>query len=231
MREIRERAQRFNAKAGLIQLGFYWKQWAPLDPAVAHAEIFREAALIVGGAQKFVGFPEAVPFFLGKRGVAALHHVIIRRDEVQRRGVGGSVGIRIVLEPVHEIRALRNFVRDFAVFALEFADEGERGARSGKIAGSVQRKRSPEGIAAEKPPEARALARAGSAIAGDEAGAEIGIGDEALEPADAPPVVSLLELRVRQSEADGAGEIVLVILRGFLQQCRVIRRKVLVRFL
>ena len=212
MREIRERAQCFDAEAGLIQLGFHGEQRATFDPAVADALIFREAMLVVSGAEKFVGFPEAVPLFFGESRIAARVDVIVHRNEVERRGVGGGVGIRIALEPVHEICALGNFVGDFTVFALEFADERERGARSGKVTGGVKRERGPKRIAAEKPGESGALAGSGSAVAGDKASAKKWIGNKSLEFANARPIVGLLDLRVGKIERDGAGEIVLIIL-------------------
>ena len=89
-------------------------------------------------------------------------------------------------------------MRNLAVFALELSDERERGARGGKIACGVQSQISPKRIAPEKPGEAGALALAGSAVSGDEPGAEKRIGHESLEFAHARPVVGLLELHVRK---------------------------------
>src|SRR5256884_2068368 len=88
----------------------------------------------------------------------------------------------------------------------------------GKIAGGVQGERGPEGIAAEKPGEARALGLARSAVAGNKPGAEIRIADPSLELADARPIVSLLQLRVGKLKADRAREIVLVVFPGFLDR-------------
>src|SRR5256884_519939 len=143
---------------------------------------------------------------------------------------GGGVGIRIALEPVDKSGALRNFVRDLAVVALEFADECQSGTHRGKIAGGVQGERGPEGIAAEKPGEARALGLARSAVAGNKPGAEIRIADPSLELADARPIVSLLQLRVGKLKADRAREIVLVVFPGFFEQCGVVCGQMLVHF-
>src|SRR5438876_7578787 len=207
MGKIRERAERLDAEPGLIQLGFDREQRAAFDPAVPDAQVFRKTVLVVGGAQELVGFPQARPVFFGERGVAAFDHVIVHGNEVEWRGIGGGVGIRIALEPVDKSGALRNFVRDLAVVALEFADECQSGTYRGKIAGGVQGERGPEGIAAEKPGEARALGLARSAVAGNKPGAEIRIADPSLELADARPIVSLLQLRVGKLKADRAREI------------------------
>jgi hypothetical protein len=212
----------------LIEFRLHREKRAAFDPAVADALVFCKAMLIVGGEQKLIGFPEAVPLFFGEGVVPTGGYVIVHGDDVERRSVSGGVRIGIAFEPVHEICALRNFVGDFAVLALEFADEGERGARGGKITRSVESERGPEGIAPEKPGEAGALARAGCAVAGDEPRAEKGISDEALELADARPVVGLLDLGVGNVEIDGAGEIVLVILCGLLLERGVIGGEMLV---
>ena len=72
-----------------------------------------------------------------------------------------------------------------------------------KIAVGVEGQRRPHGIAAEKPGEAGALAFSRGAVAGDEAGAEIGIGDHALNHADARPVIGALQFFVGEVDADG----------------------------
>src|SRR6267378_1071706 len=126
--------------------------------------ILGKAMFVISRAQKLVGLPQIVPHFSCERGVPALHNVIIHRDDVEWSCVGRGVGIGITFEPVHEVRALRNFVRNFAVFALVFANERERGARAGKIPSSVEREGSPEGIAPEEPRKSRALALTRSAV-------------------------------------------------------------------
>ena len=201
--EIRERAQGFRSQAALVELGFYREQRAAFHPAVSESKILRQALRVIGGAHELIGLPQAVPLGFGEGGVAALRDVIVHGDDVERGGVGGSVRVGIIGEPVDEICALRDFVRDFSVVALVFADEFEGFARAGEIAVGVEGEGSPHGIAAEKPGEAGALAFSGGAVAGDESGAEIGIGDHALNHADARPVVGALELLVGEIHANG----------------------------
>ncbi len=171
MREIGEGAEGFGAEAALVQLGFYREQRAAFDPAVADAEILRETALVVGGAQELVGLFEAVPFGFCEGDVAALGDVVVGGDDVERSGVGGRVWIGIVLEPRDEICALSDFVGDFSIFALIFADELDGFLGGGEVADGVEGEAGPHGVAAEEPSEAGTLAFAGGAVAGDEAGA------------------------------------------------------------
>src|SRR2546429_3314007 len=185
---------------------------------MAESEVLRKVLWVVGGTHELIRLPQAVPFLARKVEVAAARDVIVHRDNVDRRGVGGGVAVRIVLEPIHETCALRDFVRNLAVVALELGDELEGGASGGKVADGVERERCPEGIAAEEPGKPGTLAGARRSVPGDQASAEVGIGDQSLDSADARPVVSLLELRVRKSDVERAVEIVTVVLGGISQQ-------------
>src|SRR5713226_3753451 len=115
MSQIRKRAQRLDSQSRLIEFGLHWKQRAAFHPPMPDSGIFGKALLVIGRAQKLVGFPQTVPFFFGKCGVAAFYDVIIHCDDVKRGCIGGGVRIGIAFEPVHEVRALRNFMRDLAV--------------------------------------------------------------------------------------------------------------------
>ena len=168
LREIGQRSQSFEAEAALVKLGLYGKKRTAFDPSVAESEVLRKVLRVIGGTQELVSLPQAVPFLARKVDVAAATHIIVRRDDVERRSVGGGVAVGIVLEPIHETRALRNFVGNFAVVALELGDEFERRASGGEIADGVQRERSPEGIAAKEPGKARTLAGARGAVSGDQ---------------------------------------------------------------
>jgi hypothetical protein len=112
----------------LIELRFDWQQRPAFHPPVPYAKILRQSPLIVGRFQKRISLLQTFPLLFGKRRVAALYDVVIHCDDVQWSGVSGGVGIRIAFEPVHEIRALGNFVWHLAIFALEFADEFQRRA-------------------------------------------------------------------------------------------------------
>src|SRR3981081_2043855 len=155
---------------------------------MAESEVLRKALWGVGGTHELIPLPQAVPFLARKVEVAAARDVIVRRDDVERRGVGGGVAIRIVLEPIHETCALRNFVRDLAVVALELGNELEGGAGGGEVADGVERERSPERIAAKEPGIAGTLAGARGSVSCDQAGAEVGIGDQSLYCAYARPL-------------------------------------------
>ena len=158
MGEIRKRAKRFASQSGLVQLRFHGKKRAAFHPAMADTDIFRKSTLIISRAQKLISLQKAFPFSPGKCRVAALRNIVIHRDEIKRSRIGRSVRVGIVFKPVHKICALRNFVGDFAVVALKFADEIERYARVGEVSRSIQREGSPERIAPEKPRETRTLA-------------------------------------------------------------------------
>src|SRR5260370_22860786 len=119
---------------------------------MADTNVFWESVLVVSGAQKFVGFSKALPFFPRKSGVTALRNIVIHRDEVERSCIGGSVRVGIILKPIHKICALRNFVRDLAIIALQLPDEVDPSAGIGNISRGIERQGGPERIAPDKPP-------------------------------------------------------------------------------
>ena len=138
LREIRERAERNGAEAALIQLGFHREQRAAFDPAVADAEILREALRRRMSISEIDRPSTGCPIWFGEIDVAALRDVIVHRDDVERSRVGGRVGVRKSLEPTDEICALGNFVGDFSVFALKFADELDGVCVVGEIADGIE---------------------------------------------------------------------------------------------
>src|SRR5580658_7645586 len=101
---------------------------------MSDAGIAREALIIASGLKKLISLPNPVPGFAGKFDIAALCHVVIRRNDEQRRCVGRGVGIGKIFEPGNEIRALRNLVRNFTVVALILSDELDCRAGSGVVA-------------------------------------------------------------------------------------------------
>src|SRR5205085_6573486 len=98
-----------------------------------------------------------------KLAVAGRAKVVRVRDDVERRRVGARPRELVIGEPRDERRRLRNLVRDFAVGALEFFEECERGACRLKIADGVECEARPERVAAEEPSEAGPLRLAGGA--------------------------------------------------------------------
>ena len=125
-RQIRKRAQRLRSQPALVELRLDGQQRPAFHPAVPHAKILWPSTFIIGRFQKRISLVQAFPLLFGKRRVAALDDVVVRRNDVQGSGIGGSVGIGIAFEPIHEIGALGNFVRDLAILALELSDELQR---------------------------------------------------------------------------------------------------------
>src|SRR5713101_5883863 len=115
---------------------------------MTEADVLREVLCVVGGPHELVSLPQAVPLLARKIEVTAARDVIVDGDDVERSRVAGG----IVLEPVDEACALGNFVRDFAVLALELGDELESRASGGEVADGVEREGSPERIASSRRP-------------------------------------------------------------------------------
>src|SRR5437899_4948622 len=150
MSQIGKGSQRLNTQPRLIELPFNRKQRPALYPAVPHSQILRKSSLVVSRAQKLISFPKAVPLFFRKSRIAALYHVIIHRNDVKRRRIGGSIWIGIILKPVHETRALRNFMCAIAVIPLAFADQLASSSRRGKVTLRTQCQRAPKRITYQK---------------------------------------------------------------------------------
>src|SRR5713101_9080854 len=94
----------------------------------------------------------------------------------------------------------------------------------------IQRQRSPERIAPEKPRESRPLALSRSTVPSDKPGAQKWIRHHSLQHAYARPIVSPLNLLIRQIQRDRLRQKSSVILRRFLQQIRVVRRQMAIGF-
>ena len=137
-RQTGECVQRFDRQSRLVILILHRKQRTTFNPAMADARVLRQALSIIGGLHELVCAPHVVPFIARESYVSALHCIIIHRDDEQGSRIGGNIGVRIVLEPGHETRTLRNFMRNFAVCALKFADEIKCGARCGIVALCVE---------------------------------------------------------------------------------------------
>ena len=134
---------------------------------MAEAEILRQAARIIGGTKKVVSVFQIGPLSSRKFDVAAAAHVVIHGNDEQRRSVGGCESVGIVFKPGNQACGLRDFVRNFAVFALKFTKKIEGCAGGGKVSGGVERELRPLGIAAKIPGKSRSLTVAGSPITGN----------------------------------------------------------------
>src|SRR5882724_12985588 len=111
---------------------------------MSDSKVLREALRVVSGAQKLIRLPSAVPFFFREGDVSALHHVIIQRNDIERRAVGGRIPVRKILEPRNKAGSLGDFVRNFAVLALELTYKFQCRSGSRKITCCIQRERSPQ---------------------------------------------------------------------------------------
>ena len=144
--QIGKRSQGLDGEPRLVVLVLHRKQRAAFDPAMTNTKILRKALRVISRSQKLVCAPDVVPLLARERYVAALHCIIIHRDDQQRRRIGGNVRERIILEPGDQAGALRNFVRDFTVRTLIFTDEIDRGAGRSIIALRIEGERGPHGI-------------------------------------------------------------------------------------
>ena len=150
-REHGQRSQRLHVAACLIELHTDGEQRTAFHPSVTHVQIARETGFVERGSHEVKRFPEPRRLFAGERYIAAGAHVFGGGDDVERRSVRGSEAVGKLLEPIHQAGGLRDFVRNFAIVALEMRDELDGGARIGEIAGGGERERGPERIAPEKP--------------------------------------------------------------------------------
>src|SRR5256885_15975415 len=134
--------------------------------------------------------------------VAAAADVIVHGQNEQRSGIGGGIRIRKFFEPGHQGCGLRNLMLDLSIVTLIFADELECSACIGEVSDCIESEIGPEGVAAEKPCEARTRAVTGSAIAGDQTRPQERIVYQSLNHADAGPVISRLDLFVGKIHRD-----------------------------
>ena len=98
-------------------------------------------------------------------------------------------------------------MRNLAVISLKPAQEFQCGSRGSKVSIRIQRKRRPHGVASEVPGKPRALTRSRSPIASNQTCSQERIVHQALQHADARPIVRLLQLSVRKFDAYGSREI------------------------
>src|SRR5207237_3470545 len=138
----------------------------------SEAKILRQAFRVIGRAHELIRLPQALPLLGSEGGVAALGHIIIRRNDVQWRRISRRISVREVGKPGDKAGSLRDFVWNLPVGALIFRNEFQRRARGCEIAFSIQCECGPKRIAPEKPRESRTLARAGSSIARDQSRAQ-----------------------------------------------------------
>src|SRR5262249_50904972 len=165
------------------ELRLYGQQRSAFHPSMADAEVLRESFTVPSRMEKLIGLPESIPLLASKFNVSALHDVIVHAYEKKRGCVGGRVWIWVCLEPIHEIRTLRDLVRHFAVVALELADEVEGFACRAIVTLGIERERSPHGIPSEKPGEPRPLRCSRGPITRHQSRSEIWIFDQSLRDA------------------------------------------------
>src|SRR5207244_9836617 len=81
-RQIRKRAQRLRSQPALVELRLDGQQRPAFHPAVPHAKILWPSTFIIGRFQKRISLVQAFPLLFGKRRVAALDDVVVRRNDV-----------------------------------------------------------------------------------------------------------------------------------------------------
>src|SRR5271157_2064420 len=101
--------------------------------------------------------------------VPAAADIIVESNDVERRAIGGSSAIVVVLPPVDQLHGLRDFMRNLAVGPLVLHQKFQRGTGGGEVSNRVERQRSPHRVAAEVPTESRAMTAAGDVVSGDQA--------------------------------------------------------------
>src|SRR5579883_718759 len=225
VRKAGKRSHGFRADSALIKLALDRQQRPALDPAVSDSEVSWQRLRVVGGLQKLISLPQAVPLLPGEAQIPARCDVIVCRNKIERRRICRCIRIRKILKPRNKTRSLRYLVRNFSIVALILADEFQRRARKRNVAARVQRQRRPERIAAEIPREPRPLALARAAVARHEPRPEKGIRDQPLLHVHPRPVIRCLQLAVRQIELHSLlQKIPVVLLRAGQQRVRLARQ-------
>src|SRR5271157_6182911 len=92
--------------------------------------------------------------------VPAAADIIVEADDVERRAIGGSGAVGIVLPPIDQLHGLGDFMRNLAVGPLVLHQKFQRGTGGGEVTDGVECERGPHGIAAEVPTESRAMTAA-----------------------------------------------------------------------
>src|SRR5215470_751228 len=122
--------------------------------------------------------------------------VVVHRDYEKWSCVSRGVRISEFIEPTYQSRGLRNFVLDFPVAALIFADELKGRTRAGEVSDCIESQIGPERIATKKPRETRTRVVSRRAIAGDQPSTEKGIIHQPLNHTDTRPVICCLDLGI-----------------------------------
>src|SRR5438132_13841347 len=118
---------------------------------MTESKILGKSLRIVSGAQELIGLPQALPFRLRELNITAADDVIIRRNNVQRRGICRSETVGVIREPGNETGALRDLVGNFSIGSLILTQEVVRGSGCFELACRVESKRSPPGIRHQEP--------------------------------------------------------------------------------
>src|SRR5437660_859379 len=113
---------------------------------MTESKILGKSLRIVSGAQELIGLPQALPFRLRELNITAADDVIIRRNNVQRRGICRSETVGVIREPGNETGALRDLVGNFSIGSLILTQEVERGTGWFEVTCRVESQRSPKGI-------------------------------------------------------------------------------------
>src|SRR5690349_25036930 len=90
-----------------------------------------------------------------------MHCIIVHGDDVKRGRIRSSIRIWIFLKPWLEARALRNFVRDFPVRSLAFAQKIDSSPAGCKVAFRIEIECGRQCVASEEPADSGPLAGAG----------------------------------------------------------------------
>src|SRR2546428_5667695 len=131
---------------------------------MTESKILGKSLRIVSGAQELIGLPQALPFRLRELNITAADDVIIRRNNVQRRGICRSETVGVIREPGNETGALRDLVGNFAIGSLRLTQEVERGTGCFVVNCRVESQRSPQGIPPIVPRKTKLLTVTGSAM-------------------------------------------------------------------
>src|SRR5262245_5311689 len=158
--------------------------------------------------------PKVIPVMVEEAQISGCGHVIADGQNIERRGVGRSISVLEVRKPWHEPRRLGDFMFDLSIGTLKFGDKSKRRADRGKVPNRVEGQICPKRVPAEEPAKARTAAVAGGTVPRNQASAERRIIHQPLDQADPRPVISGLELRIRQFERNSLIQVGGIVLAG-----------------
>src|SRR5258706_7337528 len=95
---------------------------------MSNAGVLSKTLRIVRRTQELIRPPHVVPLRPCEFDIAALRHVVIHRNDEERRCIRGGIGVRIILEPWNKACSLGNLVRNLSILTLIFTDEVDSGA-------------------------------------------------------------------------------------------------------